>query len=368
PGHSLCYPKIVYNGILYFAAQNQSDNIELWRTDGTEVGTFMVKDISVDDSEPDDFVMCNGILYFRAMNQSTKSAAYDNNELWRSDGTESGTYLVKEIYFGDRGGYPNELTVYNDIVYFIAADGLNGYELWRSDGTDVGTYIVKDLYPGTGLGASGGLIVYNDLLFFRGGNSTIGLELYKTNGTEEGTELVIDLNTGGHSWPDNLIEMGGLLYFTANDGSIGEEFWRTDGNFVLKVKDLNPGPGNSLFAEPTILNGLLYFKANNTLGLELWRSNGNQFGTYVLKDINVGNASSSPTLFTPCNEYLYFRANDGIHDYELWRTDGTSLGTVLYKDINPSGSGYPDELASFNGILYFAADDGSGVGEELWIC
>ena len=27
---------------------------------------------------------------------------------------------------------------------------LNGYELWKSDGTDGGTVMVKDIYPGTG--------------------------------------------------------------------------------------------------------------------------------------------------------------------------------------------------------------------------
>ena len=45
-----------------------------------------------------------------------------------------------------------DLTVMNDIVYFRATDGVNGLELWRSDGTGAGTYMVKDIATGSGSG------------------------------------------------------------------------------------------------------------------------------------------------------------------------------------------------------------------------
>ena len=32
---------------------------------------------------------------------------------------------------------------------------------------------------------------------------------------------------------------------------------------------------------------------------------------------------------------LLFRASDGVSGAELWKTDGTEAGTVLVKDINP---------------------------------
>ncbi|WP_232023636.1 ELWxxDGT repeat protein [Microcystis viridis] len=36
---------------------------------------------------------------------------------------------------------------------------------------------------------------------------------------------------------------------------------------------------------------------------------------------------------------LYFTANDNVNGQELWKSDGTEAGTVLVKNINP-GSGF----------------------------
>ncbi len=71
-------------------------------------------------------------------------------ELWKSDGTSSGTVLVKDINPSAGSGLPKTLTNVNGALYFSANDGTNGYELWKSDGTSAGTVLVNDLNPGTG--------------------------------------------------------------------------------------------------------------------------------------------------------------------------------------------------------------------------
>ncbi len=88
---------------------------------------------------------------------------------------------------------------------------------------------------------------------------------------------------------------------------------------------------------------------------------------YMVKDINpTASQGSHPYDLTSFNGNLFFVADDGIHGYELWKTDGTTAGTVLVKDILVgAGGGYPLKLKVVNGVLYFVATDGIN-GQELW--
>lgn len=66
-------------------------------------------------------------------------------ELWATDGTPEGTYLVKDIYPGPNSSNITWLTRFNDKVIFSATDADNGQEVWISDGTEDGTYMVRDI-------------------------------------------------------------------------------------------------------------------------------------------------------------------------------------------------------------------------------
>ncbi len=58
-----------------------------------------------------------------------------------------GTYRVRDLYPGSTGSYPQELTRVGNALYFVAAYPGSHRELYRSDGTESGTALVFDIEP-----------------------------------------------------------------------------------------------------------------------------------------------------------------------------------------------------------------------------
>src|SRR5262249_5413244 len=76
---------------------------------------------------------------------------------------------------------------------------------------------------------------------------------------------------------------------------------------------------------------------------------------HLLADLNQLGAGSDPGPFVTIGAITLFAANDGVHGRELWRTDGTEEGTVLVKDISPGPeNSNPTSLTNVNGTLFFA--------------
>jgi ELWxxDGT repeat protein len=364
------------SGTLFFVA----DGTQLWESNGTAAGTSMVKDINPGAFTPGsgtkELTNLSGTLFFAASDGISASA--HGQELWESNGTSAGTFMVKDINASGQqaypGSYPHSLTNVNGTLFFSANDGVHGREVWRSDGTANGTGLVKDINPGSAdaLKKYANLVNVNGILFFTANDGTHGRELWRSDGTVGGTALVKDINPGsadsGVYTP--LFNENGTLFFSANDGTHGQELWRSDGTDAgtFLVQDINPGPSDSYPGPFATANGTLFFSANDgTHGFELWESNGIAAGTFLVKDINPGPSNSSSQLFTNVNGSLFFTANDGVHGFELWTTDGTTAGTFLLNDIRPGAQGsYPYDLINRNGTLFFSADDGTSHGKEPW--
>jgi ELWxxDGT repeat protein len=83
-------------------------------------------------------------------------------------------------------------------------------------------------------------------------------------------------------------------------------------------------------------NKVFFAGKNAANGIELWTSDATATNTKLLKDINTGAASSSPTNLFVYNNTLFFFATTAANGTELWKSDGTKAGTVMVKDINPN--------------------------------
>ena len=98
-------------------------------------------------------------------------------ELWKSDGSESGTVRVADIRPGAASSFPFDLVTVGNTLYFTANNGSQGYELWKSDGTQAGTVLVKDIHPGSANSVPGNKINVNGTLFFNANDGSNGTNL-----------------------------------------------------------------------------------------------------------------------------------------------------------------------------------------------
>ncbi|MEO8764272.1 MAG: ELWxxDGT repeat protein [Ginsengibacter sp.] len=368
---------VAANGLLFFSAITPENGVEPWVSDGTESGTHLLTDINlgIDGSNPNQFVNINGSVFF------ITSLFNTNNQLWKTDGTQVGTILVKDISQAGIGYSIFELTAVKDMAYFIAYTYNSGFQLFKSDGTDAGTYVVKEIgFYNFDVNAPTQLTAYNNKLYFSGNDGT-GRRLWTSDGTADGTTYAagftdvfmqpdfvkMDVNT---PFPilNNVLYLSG---FTPADGSGLYKYDASNSDGIVLVKDLTDlAPDiNTDFVVPVdmiAVNDILYFKVISNTGDwhdELWSTKGETANTQPIKSFVPGEQTY---FFYNANGTVYFVKYDTIYGNELWKSDGTDAGTLLVSDINPgSGASFPSDLTFCNGKLLFSATDNIH-GNELW--
>lgn len=370
---------VVYDQRLLFAADDGVHGLELWSTDGTEAGTRLVKDINpgAEGSECQVFHLLGKQVIFLAEHPDL------GRELWITDGTEAGTQLIRDINPGTGNGLPNlsferaYYFVWNDVLYFSADNGSTGYELWRSDGSTAGTYLVKDF--GFGNGFPEHYAVLNDRLYFSADSGASGRELWVTDGTTSNTRMVVDINPSIFAdGPSHLFTFNDKLLFIAEGSDTDSELWISDGTAAgtKLLKDINPN-GSGMETNPNTdeirfhqIGDLVFFSANDgTHGKELWRTDGTTAGTQRVRVASAGTNAYTPQNFVVLEDILYYKYDDGTTGTELWRSDGTDAGTYMVKNIRFSSNSsmfLPTYFTTHQSRVYFNAKGDDNFGEEVW--
>jgi ELWxxDGT repeat protein len=204
--------------------------------------------------------------------------ALDEADLWVTRETPGTARHVRHL----PGDYPTRLTALSDVVYFeaggegfgVPGDPLHGAELWRSDGTPWGTWVVRDINPGPGSSAPSDLVVVDRTLYFAAtGPGASGRELWRSDGTPWGTYQVADLNPGGGSDPAQLTEQDGWLFFSATTPGRGREVWYSNGRpwSTRPLMDIAAGARDASPRDFVRSGWEVYFAASDSTGdQELW--------------------------------------------------------------------------------------------------
>jgi ELWxxDGT repeat protein len=347
--------RVNVNGTLFFSAFDNTSGYELWNSNGG--GAFLVKDIIVGDgsSGPHDLTNVNGRLFFVADDKAASEIDTVSPKLWISDGTDGGTTVVKDptkdiINFSFLEGPidPTKLIGVGNILFFEAGAFETGRELWRSDGTEGGTFLVQDITLGQENSDIQNLTNVNGTLFFTNAEvpdptqATLNYDLWRSDGVGAfKVDTFPSVRAGGLvslSPPSNFTAVNNTLFFTVDDGINGEELWKNDGGRSVLVKDITPGSGGSGPNNLVESNGTLFFVTNG----RIWKSDGTELGTQVVADASA--FSSAPTKLRNVGGTLYFTLSNSSN--ELW---------TLENDIpNPNPS-----ILSFSAADYSISEVGT---------
>ncbi|PIU00757.1 MAG: hypothetical protein COT74_02330 [Bdellovibrionales bacterium CG10_big_fil_rev_8_21_14_0_10_45_34] len=143
----------VYNAgnKIFFSWNDGASGLEIFVSDGTVAGTGPLEIVpgATGAGVNGAFLVAGtGRIYFSA-NDGTNGA-----ELWTSDGTIAGTKMVKDGCPGTCGLTPMNISLTDDGSIFFQANSNGDSSLsgiWRSDGTNAGTYRLRSVYPGSTL-------------------------------------------------------------------------------------------------------------------------------------------------------------------------------------------------------------------------
>lgn len=401
---------------------------ELWRSDGTDAGTYPVATIS---SGPLSFSDQQAALLRRVGDRVlfVGSDAQYGSQLWSSDGTSSNTGRLTNVSLPANSVSPTVIykAAIGGSAYVLLPDGaqVSTWSMWRTDGTLGGTRLVAGLPPISSAGATqiigdaatmyiktyggtsslfrylpsldsttsvkngftssitDGFYFNAGSLYFSTNDSVLGDEPWVSDGTQAGTRLLANIKaetTDGGSSPNELVNFKGAVVYVADDGISGRELWRSDGTAAgtLLLADINPGSSSSNPSNLFVANDVLYFFATEADGNnKLMRLSDSPAVFQALASIApspppppLGVPNQNPTCVrnTPVllNGQIYFAAYTGTLGLELWASDGTPGGTRLVSDIYPgAGHSNPCQLTILDGQLYFPATSISG-GNELW--
>lgn len=339
------------NGRVFCIADDGIHGNELWIYEQEEEGGHvrMVKDIRKGPKGADLFRVgagvMQGIFYFRA------NDGVHGSELWRSDGTEDGTFMIKDIYEGEGGSYPFlKAKIFRDkYLFFGARTEDTGFEPWVSDGTEDGTFMLKDVHPGH---SSSNPAFYNidniTMIFSAEATGSID-ELWTTDGTPAETKHFTSLvsthaNDIFDRQPPQALDIYGLI-------SLGNKYvlgayidavttiWTTAISDGQGTEMIYSGPNIWQFIPYTINGKALFLVDDDIYGEELWTTDGTVEGTSRVADLLFSSGYSLAWPFVgPMidNERLILfggTSEPGRLNYTLIVSDLTEGGTKILLNL-----------------------------------
>lgn len=381
------YKFIIINNEMYFFAREDEFGYDLWKTDGTILGTQKLVELnSFGLGLKDYFFELNGDLIF-LMDDTNDTVI--GRELYKYSVTTNTVSLVKDINPANANTstiHTLFLTKFDGKLFLNAFDGVSS-KLYVTDGTEAGTSIIQNATP-INYSQPAQLYVFNNELYFIATVNGVGIDLYKCNKDiddedEDGDEddyiikLVYDFNAGGNNnlipfvnyqltnVPSVFLEHNNELYFAAreqnapNNGN-NYQIYKTNGTttqIAFTIDETQMGTANDPLYLLKSFDNRLFFTIKG-LGMpanQLWVTNTANASVTRLTDFygtnnqpqNVaGSIENPPIIF---NNEMYFRASTANEGIELWKISNSNLSTENFEN-NAKISIYPNPTSNILNI------------------
>lgn len=278
------------------------------------------------------------VIYFTAID------SVHGKEVWVTDGTSKGTYLIYDISSEPNSSFPTHFFEFEDGVFFIANDGFSGNEPWftSKDGSFVNQ--MHNLHSNKNYNFLGS-IKFNNFIY------TIfeGTRLFRYNKNIK--SQVRHFSYGNTFFPLKSItfeKMGNSVFFPSYDIYEGINLFKLNSDgYISKI---NIGPITISGPNPKHLKAVgntLYFSADVTsTGRELYKTDGSSNGTLV-KDITFRGSTDFSNFHSFQNKLVFVTDSN-----KVWISNGTNTGTYTVYNFG-STNRIIEGFKEFNGSLYF---------------
>jgi ELWxxDGT repeat protein len=305
PGDGLAQ-MVVMGDHLYFRGWDEEHGYQIWKSDGTAEGTVRVTDLNGSD---------NWVCGLRSVGSYVTFVYWidvENRELRKTTG--SGSELIKTFQDLD------SMKAIDGKLYFRGYDGGNGYEPWVSDGTESGTVMLKDIYTGSDDSDTYGFIKLGEYVYFiasKDGNDSY--ILYRVNPATNAVEKIHPFNTDVRP----MTVYKSVLLLGVQDANGG--LYVYDGTNTPV-----PLTGGMYFRHIIPVGDTVFLHDDSEDKLYAWNGNTDDIEVNTVELETETNATRIHNFRVQGDE-LWFIVDTEENGSALWRSDGTQAGTVRIK-------------------------------------
>jgi ELWxxDGT repeat protein len=334
-----------------FVASDHQRRRGLWRTDGTSGGTIPLQTVSINNDARvllgDASTIIGGVAYFTV---DPGGVGLSYRELWRTDGTQAGTFEVT----GNVGQRVNILGGNGTHLLYQALANGTTMHLWSWDGSQAQIITAADTLNIV----YGAAVSFNGRVCFRAWDvSPSRIDVWCANGQPGDLVRATNLGSIGATAGDLHLLDDKLLVNVPGSGS-ASGLYVTAGSPAGTQRISNEEMAD---AKPFGSGQIVFVSKSKRLML----TDGTNGGTRdLLEGVNLPGALAGG--FGILGSHVVFVINDPARGAVIWRTDGAASGTRYLADLDPGTSSAPEGQFFTLGDRLLFSGYRTSIGNELW--